>query len=216
MKYITIDSNIVELPLMAAQNVTPKSKVWCRAINKCQKPSENTNHKKTTTDLYSVYYNTPISMADNVIDYKFDENTTHFIYIDFDALNPTLSRIMKNLKYINGKCIVISKMDSAIPPIGLYHLKAGKCSKQSIAELIANIIILYQIKEKPVHPEDIQKVLALSQDAESKNLNFGASQVYEIVNNSKCNVSKSMIIDLYNMLQNNNQNEKDDCQICDI
>lgn len=237
MTYITIDSNISEIAPLAAKYVTPKAKVWCRNVNKCNKPNDDdddgddtdanntgtSNAAKKTHE--SVYYNTPISMADNILDHNniMNENSVHFIYIDYNNLNSTLSRIMKNLKYVK-KRIVISNVDANVPPMGLYQVKIGKCSKQSIAELIANIVILYLMRSKPVHPEDLKKILSASTECKCKNEKFDAKTITDILDSSNRNLSQqstmsAMNINLYELLKSQseqNNSEHDDCQVCKV
>lgn len=205
---ITIDSNIAKIPAIVAKYVSPQAAIWCEAVNKCQKPS-----KRRALDS-SIYYNTPISMADNVLDHKFDVGTLHFIYVDYSALNPALSRISNNLPRLTTPTIVISNAD--VFRMGLYNLKVGNCSKETVAELIASIVILHQLKSKPAHPIEIKYLLQMSREAAAKNQKLDAVKISNLIENSKYNVSQPMTIDLYDLLVMNPIDECDDCQVCNI
>lgn len=208
---ITIDSNIAKIPPIIARHVTSDAKIWCESVNKCQKPHQNA--PKSTT----IYYNTPISMADNVLDHNFDLDSLHFIYVDYSSLNSALSRITNNIPKLKSPTVIISNADAF--KMGLYHLKVGNCSKDTVAELIASIVILHQLKAKPAHPIEIKYLLEMSREAATKNQKLDAVNVTNLIENSKYDVSQPMAIDLYELLEMrkaNNDNECEDCQVCTI
>lgn len=224
-KYITIDSNISRLPETIAKYLTADARVWCPAVNKCLKSA--TDYKVTSVAERSrksdiVYYNTPISMADDVREYNFESNTTHFIYVDYSTLNPALSRIMNNLAHLKIKPIVLSNAD--IFSMGLYNIKVGNCTKDTVAELIAIIIILYQLKSKPPQPNEIRQLMQLSREADAKNQKLEPKLIMQIIENDKniTSIPRPMAIDLYDLIESRSTNqtidtdELKDCQVCKI
>lgn len=142
---ITIDSNIAEIPRLVSDLLDEPASRWCTSENQCTILQPNT-----------VYYNTPISMSNDVGLHAMPNKMTNFIYVDFSDINTTLHRIMKNIKTY-PKAVIISNAD--VSAFGKYHLKVGNCNNQAIAEVIAAIVDTYKYKNRLVSPEEIKHLI---------------------------------------------------------
>lgn len=142
---VSIDSNVRLLAKNIADRVSNNAKSWCLQLNECK-----------LTLKSKIFYNTPISMSDDIRKYKFPNNIKHFIYLDFSQNNDTLRRILENLQYTKNY-IVISNADSYA--IGSYHLKIGNCLSDAVADILSIIIIVYQIESRYITKEELEKFI---------------------------------------------------------
>lgn len=178
---ITIDSNIAKIPRLVSDLLDEPASIWCTSENQCARLQTNT-----------IYYNTPISMSDDVSLHTMPKDMKNFIYIDFKDTNPTLDRIMKNIKTY-PKAVIISNANTLA--FGKYHLNVGNCNNQAIAEVIATIVYTYKYKNRLISSEEI-KHLICNEDYEPP------AQVPDI-----------MIFDLYDIMdyKRNKSPEIEDC-----
>lgn len=187
---ITIDSNISDIPTTVASYLGISDALWCKNINRC-----------SLTKQKSIYYNSPISMADSLESFNFPKtNVKSFIYIDHREKNAQLARIMKNIQNLQN-VVIFSNAD--IHATGKYHLHVGNCTNSMIAEFIAAIIKVFQSNGRLIHPDEM-KLLSMPTDS---------SDNYKPIESTD-----NMVCDLYSIFEYRQRNSKeiDDCRICTI
>jgi len=226
---VSIDSNVRFLAKNVADRVSNNAKSWCLQLNKCDL---NVNAK--------VFYNTPISMADDISKYNFPSNIKHFVYVDFSQNNQTLRRILRNLQYIKNY-IVISNADSYV--LGSYHLKIGNCLLDAVSDILTIIVVVYQNERRYVKQEELENFICTnkvrkpqfqqtpskefnSKDDSNRSLgnsivpNNTSTTVRNTVGGSNERIEFPIVCDLYRILDRKDNNgefmEINDCTIFNL
>lgn len=118
---------------------------WCTARNVCKLNGKN-----------DVYYNTPISMADDITKHSFPDNTISFIYLDYTKYSTEITRIRKNIK--NRKNVVILTNGNVVT-FGHYQIEVDNCDINVLAQYIALIIGYFRKHGRLVHPNDLKRCM---------------------------------------------------------
>lgn len=231
---ITIDSNVPAMSLQIVNAMPVNAREWCPQFNKC---SDITNEasKATTLATSLVYYNTPISMSDNIAYYnmrQFEPNMYNFIYIDQtknnQGCNIMLKRIKDNIKEAKLAKVVYILAQSDNESAKQYQwnqsdgfldyiLVVGHCDNKKIAEVIASMITMHVYKRDRLSEPEIIEVLEFF-----INLNEPTSVTRSKQKNSLqqptriTNFAQPITVDIYNVLNVNKQRFKEinDCTVC--
>ncbi|AYP97942.1 GrBNV gp81-like protein-like protein [Mauternbach virus] len=127
----------------------------------------------------NVFYNTPISLADDIKPYKFnlESNGMFFVYLDSTKQELAYNRILNNLKNIPNPILLLnSRMptNTLSSPIA-YIIDTGNCDLQNIADLISTIVSTHMFVGRRVGQ---QEMLLMCQPTKNKpsrlNLNLTA------------------------------------------
>jgi hypothetical protein len=229
---ITIDSNVPAMPRLIINSMPVNAREWCPQFNKCSDITKEAN-KATTLSTSLVYYNTPISMSDNIKYYnmrQFEPNMYNFIYIDqthnHQSCNTMLKRIkdnlnetqLKNVVFILGQNDMQSAMQKQTSHSDFtnldYILVVGHCDNRKISEIIASIITMHVYKRERLSEMEIIELLEFFieiKDSKNKSSSNAALRPQRITS-----TAQPTIIDIYNVLNVDKQRfkETNDCTVC--
>lgn len=161
MKFVTIDSNVYNITKLIAKklNNLPELSIpvtrWCTKLNRCSDVDNNSGswpNPSSKSKETQIYYNTPVSMSDDITYYNMPENALHFVYVDFGTNTTDLKRILKNIKHLKN---VVVLSNASVYPTGQYKLYPGNCTDDAIAETICTIIVMHTKESRPIHEKEI-------------------------------------------------------------
>lgn len=231
---VTIDSNVAEMPRIMAEQLIPNNNFeWCPNLNRCiDVETPPTTHPSRN----KIYYNTPISMSDNIAVYnmrRFEPSMYNFVYIDTTPASKTscaatLKRIKQNLikaKLDNVICLAVvttpqsalehqkkrTKISARVKTID-YLLVKGHCDNEKIAELVSMIITLHVIKNERLTEYDVLEFIEdMNNQATNKKPTVKPKPPISITA-----PDTPIIIDLYKMMQVQEKRfpEQNDCTVC--
>lgn len=234
---ITIDSNVPGLPQRIVKftpNDNPKE--WCPQFNNCNAIS--TDYKTCPTlAACHFYYNTPISMSDNIAYYNmisFQPRMINFIYIDSSDKHAssisTRNRIISNLKIAKLETVIcfIAVADNATAVklqkenytldedvrTSDYIVVIGHLDNKRIAEFIAHIVTMHCFKRARLTENEMVHIIYMM-------LKRGDNK-YKIPENAPPTTTtitaqnQPTIINLYSLLDatNSGYRETNNCLVC--
>lgn len=242
---ITIDSNVADMARTIAINEIPiEAREWCPTFNNC---ADIANESAASTSLATskLYYNTPISMSDNIKQYNmttFQPNMINFIYIDMSTNNntscaTTLRRIKDNLKIASLNNVVCLtgvqtmqtavqmqrnrvKFDNDIKTLD-YILVTGHCKNKKIAEVLSSIIAMHVYKGARLSENELLELLEYSIQLKYPKYKAPTTSTTRTNNVSAPptgNTAQAEIISIYRMLDVDKKRfrEKNDCNVCSV
>lgn len=188
---ITFDSNIAEIPDLVSSKLERPATLWCTGTNICERKSKS-----------SIYYNTPLSMSDDLSKHVLPTDMKSFIYLDYSQKNATMSRILNNIKMRND-IVIISNAD--VLAVGTYQMRIGNCSNSDIAQVIAALITMFKRTKTLIHPDELKQLLYFN--------NNDHDTTYHSIP-----ATENMSCDVCSMLEykRNNNYEIDDCKECKL
>lgn len=120
-----------------------------------------------------VFYNTPISLSDDISSYHFENHPTamHFVYLDLTIDGgPAYQRIMQNVSTLQNPILIVRPNSNASISPDLvrsqkkYIINAGNCASNSIADLLSGIIWMHMLVGRHVHQYEILTLLCDEQN----------------------------------------------------
>lgn len=201
---ITIDSNIASIPSLVSSKLNKAATLWCTDVNSCKgRKRRRRQHHDNTDDDSVIYYNTPLSMSDDLSQHRLPENMISFIYLDHRQINAALNRILKNISdRREDDVVIISNAD--IYGMGTYRMHIGNCSDSAVAEVIAALILMFKVNGTLIHPDELKQLLCSSSDTHD---------TYESIP-----ATKMMSCNVYSILEYRHDKnfEIDDCKECKL
>ncbi|ATY70243.1 GrBNV gp81-like protein [Tomelloso virus] len=176
--FITIDSNVLNLPPLIADKLTLPSKRWCTKFNRC--------HIIDPKSKYQVFYNTPVSMSTDPSYYEFPDDAVSFIYLDYSTNTATLKQILANIPKLNN-VVVFSNAD--VYASGNYPLSIGNCNDQDISDVISGIMVIHLQKNRLVDEAELLAILTNSDysDASDTQSDQKKYSVYNVLDAKRSN-----------------------------
>ncbi|ATZ81491.1 GrBNV_gp81-like protein [Drosophila innubila nudivirus] len=183
----------------------------------------------------NVFYNTPISLADDIRPYKFnlESDGMFFIYLDSTKQELAYNRILNNLKNIPNAILMLNSKTSInnLPYPSTYVINTGNCDSKDIGDLLSTIISTHMLVGRRV---DQQEMITMCQPTKNKSLQQPSSSSSSSQSagfnsqnkntrgnntiNKQINATKQPIsYDIYDVLgitTGNNSMEIDDCHEC--
>nr|WDA64845.1 hypothetical protein NNONMNKP_00030 [Oryctes rhinoceros nudivirus]WDA64980.2 hypothetical protein NFEMFJFI_00029 [Oryctes rhinoceros nudivirus]WDA65097.2 hypothetical protein GJFDDEIJ_00028 [Oryctes rhinoceros nudivirus] len=153
--YVTIDSNVANIPQLIASKIGQSSIRWCSDLNVCDAFTELRNNGgkiDSNQNAMQVYFNTPISMSTDVEEYTMPPNTIHFVYLDYAVNTYALRMILNNIKKLRNVIIITNGSSYSY---GQYVLTVGNCTLDDIADVISGIIVVHIRENRTVDEREL-------------------------------------------------------------
>jgi len=141
------------------------------SINKSSQAKTPSVSKSDTRQFNkrNVFYNTPISLADDIRPYKFNLETDgmFFIYLDSTKQELAYNRILNNLKNIPNAILMLNSKTSInnLPYPSTYIINTGNCDSKDIGDLLSTIISTHMLVGRRV---DQQEMITMCQPTKNK------------------------------------------------
>nr|DBA13076.1 TPA: gp81-like protein [Oryctes rhinoceros nudivirus] len=199
--YVTIDSNVANIPQLIASKIGQSSARWCSDLNVCDAFTELRNNGgkiDSNQNAMQVYFNTPISMSTDVDEYTMPPNTIHFVYLDYAINTYALRMILNNIKKLRNVIIITNGNSYSY---GQYVLTVGNCTLDDIADVISGIIVVHIRENRTVDERELVALIC-----------------GETCDSTTCRTTESKKYNIYNILDSKrvNYGEIPDCYECKI
>lgn len=220
--FVTFDSNVSRMILLVNKRFQSsttaaafKIRQWCASTCKCEHPQ--TSLAAAAKDVVVLYYDTPISMCDDVTKFPPISNfDMHFIYIDFAKSNQSLKRIMLNLKHLQyRKYVIIS--NSEMLNIGMYRLLVRNSPETLVADSVAAIVRAHIARNGPVYDIDeitryvSNNTATTTTDDKTTNDNSKKTAANAVSDAATNPVKNSITFDVIQFAENKRPDIIDDC-----
>lgn len=127
------------------------------------KPAKKTsvNNASKKFNRRYIFYNTPISLADDISMYNFnmEQDGMFFVYLDKTKQDLAYERIIKNISVLTNAVIIINNKsnvdDLNLPHVPSYIINTGNCGSRDVSDIISTIISTHMLVGRQVHQREL-------------------------------------------------------------
>lgn len=191
MILVTIDSNVVNVPVAVAWLLPNHASAWCTTDDACV-----CNNVPSTAgdDAAIALYDTPLAMCPDYSPPPGDGvRVVSFVYIDGNADNHSYRRLLDNLRRTVGAAdrvtTVVVLSDSAVPARGTYTvvLEEHNCGVDMVAKLLALMVNAFLHDRRFYHPEALLDLARRRPNPSRRTLDVGVPVRCDLYTFSKRN-----------------------------